>query len=468
MAELKGIAMTIESNPKFNKHILMAITMASNFLNPIMGEAVNVALPKIGEEFSMTAVGLSWVSMIFLLASSVFLVPFGKISDSWGRMKMYLYSNILFALSSLFCAFSISAEMLIIGRLFQGIGAAGIFATSMAIVISASEPHERGKMIGLNVMAVYVGLSIAPVLGGILTSTWGWRSLFFITAGAVLLIILAIVTKIKVEWVVPSNAKFDFKGTLIYMVSLSGLTYGFSHLPRTEAIILTILGLAGLITFVKYELKQPNPVFEMQLFFKNKLFALSNLSAFINYAATFAISFVFSLYLQYVKGLSPEKAGLVLIAQPIVMAVVASFSGKLSDTKDPRILSSIGMGASAVGLLMLSFISKETGYPYIISALLVLGFGFGMFSSPNTTSIMCSVEKRLLGLASATVSTMRTTGMMFSMAVAALSVHVFIGDTEINTGNLDSFMLSMKVILITFTFLCVIGIFTSLAGKQKG
>ena len=457
----------IESNPNLNKNVLLAVTMSSNFLNPLMGAAVNVALPKIGEEFLMSAVGLSWVSMSFLLTSSVFLVPFGKISDSWGRMKMFLYSNILFALSSLFCAFSLSTEMLIIGRLFQGIAAAGIFATSMAIVISAFEPHERGKMIGLNVMAVYVGLSIAPVLGGILTDSWGWRSLFYINAGVVLLIIFAVITKIKAEWVIPSNAKFDFMGTLIYMVSVSGLMYGFSHLPRTEAAVLTLSGVAGLIVFVKFELKQANPVFEMQLFFKNKLFAFSNLSAFINYAATFAITFVLSLYLQYVKGLSPKETGLILIAQPIVMAFVASFSGKWSDTKDPRILASIGMGISALGLLMLTFISKETHYTYIIVALLILGFGFGLFSSPNTNSVMSSVEKRFLGLASATVSTMRTTGMMFSMAVAALSVHIFLGDAKINTANLDSFMLSMKAVIITFTFLCVIGIFTSLVGRRK-
>ncbi len=455
-----------DSKPHLNKQVLLAVTMASNFLNPLMGAAVNVALPKIGEEFSMSAVGLSWVSMSFLLATSVFLVPFGKISDSWGRRKMFLYSNVGFAISTLFCAIASSSEMLIIGRFLQGIAAAGIFATSMAIVISAFEPHEKGKMIGLNVMAVYVGLSIAPVLGGVLTSSWGWRSLFYINTGAVLLIIIAIVTKIKAEWVVPGKAKFDFIGTLIYMISISGLMYGFSHLPKTEAIILAISGIAGLIVFVKFELKQSNPVLEMQLFFKNKLFAFSNLSAFINYAATFAITFIFSLYLQYVKGLSPKEAGLVLIAQPIVMAIVASFSGKLSDTKDPRILASIGMGVSAAGLLMLVFISKDTHYTYIITALLILGFGFGMFSSPNTNSVMSSVEKRFLGIASATVSTMRTTGMMFSMAVAALSIHVFLGDTKINAGNLDAFMLSAKTVIITFVLLCIIGIFTSLVGRK--
>ena len=456
-----------EANPNLNKSVLLAVTMASNFLNPLMGAAVNIALPDIGAEFSMSAVGLSWVTMSFLLASSVFLIPFGKISDSWGRMKMFYYSNILFAISTLFCAFAVSPEMLIIGRFLQGVAAAGIFATSMAIVISAFEPHERGKMIGLNVMAVYVGLSIAPVLGGILTSSFGWRSLFYINAGAVLLIILAIKTKIRVEWVVPSQGKFDIIGTLIYMISISGLMYGFSRLPDTNAIVLTLSGIVGLIVFVRYELNQSNPVFDMQLFFKNKLFAFSNLSAFINYAATFAISFVLSLYLQYVKGLSPRDAGLILIAQPIIMAFVSTFSGKLSDTKDPRVLASIGMAISAVGLLMLTFISSETSYIYIIAALLVLGFGFGLFSSPNTNSVMSSVEKRFLGVASATVSTMRTTGMMFSMAVASLSVHLFMGDAKIDSTNLDLFMLSMKTVLIVFTVLCTLGIFSSLVGRRR-
>ncbi len=456
-----------ENKPKANKYVLLAVTMTSNFLYPLMGAAVNVALPKIGADLSMSAVGISWVSMSFLLASSIFLVPLGKISDSFGRKKVFLYGNILFALSSIFCALSVSSEMLIIGRLLQGLAAAGLFATSMAIVISAFEVHERGKMIGLNVTAVYLGLSISPVLGGFLTDSIGWRSLFFINAATVTLIIIAVIIKIKEEWAVPAELKFDFTGALIYMISVSGLMYGFAHLPKPVAILLTLSGAAGIAFFVRYELKQPNPVLDMQLFFKNKLFAYSNLSAFINYAATFAVTFFISLYLQYVKGLSPKEAGAILIAQPIIMAVVSSVSGRMSDKKDPRVLASIGMGICSFGLFLLAFISKDTNFAYIISALLVLGFGFGMFSSPNTNSIMSSVEKKYLSLASATVSTMRTSGMMFSMAVAALSVHVFLGDAKITSDNLDLFMLSMKTVLITFTVLCVAGIFTSLAGRKK-
>ncbi len=456
-----------EQNPKVNKYVLLAVTMTSSFLNPLMGAAVNIALPRIGAELSMSAVGISWVSMSFLLASSIFLVPLGKISDSFGRKKVFLYGNILFALSSIFCALSFSSEMLIIGRLLQGLAAAGIFATSMAIVISAFDIKERGKMIGFNVTAVYLGLSISPVLGGFLTDTLGWRSLFYINAATVTLIIIAVLFKIKDEWYVPTDAEFDFTGTLIYMISVSGLMYGFAHLPDMPAVFMTLSGAAGIALFVRYELKQTNPVLNMQLFFKNKLFAYSNLSAFINYAATFAITFVLSLYLQYVKGLSPKEAGAILIAQPVIMAVVSSVSGRMSDKRDPRILASLGMGISSIGLLLLTFISRETHLAYIILSLLILGFGFGMFSSPNTNSIMSSVEKKYLSLASATVATMRTSGMMFSMAVAALSVHVFLGDSKISSDNLDLFMLSMKTILIAFTVLCVAGIFTSLAGRKK-
>jgi len=303
-------------------------------------------------------------------------------------------------------------------------------------------------------------------LGGLLTEWWGWRSIFYINAAAVGFIVLAVIFRVKNEWSVPSTGRFDYLGTFIFMVSLTGLMYGFSHLPGTIPAILTVAGLLGMIVFVNYERKHPNPVLEMNLFFKNKLFAYGNFSAFINYAATFAITFVLSLYLQYVKGMSPKEAGAILIAQPIVMAIVSSFSGKLSDRKDPRLLASVGMAISTVGLIMLIFIQKETSFAFIVLAQMVLGFGFGLFSSPNTNSIMSSVDKRYLGLASATVSTMRTAGMMFSMAVAALSVHAFLGDVKIGAENLDLFIHSMRAIMITFSILCAVGVYTSFAGRK--
>ncbi|MEA4981885.1 MAG: MFS transporter [Paludibacter sp.] len=458
---------TQSSTREMNKNFLLIVAMASHFFNPFMGAAVNVALKKIGSDFSMSAVGLSWVTMSYLLASAVFLVPFGRLGDTRGRTKMFLFGNIFFAVATLLCAFATNAAMLIAMRFLQGIAAAMMTGTTMALVISAFPAHQRGKVIGLNVSSVYVGSSLAPMIGGLITDTLSWRALFVINAVTSALIVLMILWKLRHEWSEPVREKFDFIGTIIYMLAVSMLMYGFSNLPETSAILLTLGGLTGLYIFAKVELKIASPVLNIRLFTGNRIFALANLSALINYAATFAISFMLSLYLQYVKGMEAREAGLILVAQPVMMALVASFSGRLSDKMNPRVLAAIGMAISTVGLLTLSFIDADTDNMYIISGLIILGIGFGMFSSPNTNVVMSSVDKKAFGTASATVSTMRNTGMMFSMAIASLVIHSFLGDAKISIDNLPQFILSTKLVFAIFTILCFAGVFASLAKNKK-
>jgi EmrB/QacA subfamily drug resistance transporter len=455
------------SEQQFNKGILLAVIFISSFFNPFMGSAVNIALPSISRELSMNAVSLSWIAMAFLLSAAVMLVPFGKLADIWGRKRMLLYGNIFFTFSTLLCAFSVSGYMLIASRFMQGIGSAMILSSGMAIVISAFPAEKRGRIIGWNTTAVYVGLSAAPLLGGILTQTLGWQSLFYINAAAGMLIIAGIVFGVKAEWAEAKNDKFDFTGSVIYVLAMSALMYGFSQMPGKLALILTIAGTIGLIIFIAWELREKTPVLDIGLFRHNKIFAFSNLAALINYAATFGITFVLSLYLQNVKGLSPGDAGLIMITQPVMMALVASVSGRLSDRIDSRILSSAGMAIIVAGLISLIFLTPETSSAYLIVTLLVLGFGFGMFSSPNTNAVMSSVEKRFLGTASATLGTMRLTGQMFSMAIAAMAIHVFVGDSVISSANIPGFMQSTRVIFIVFAVLCFLGIFASLARGKK-
>jgi EmrB/QacA subfamily drug resistance transporter len=457
-----------DNNSEVNKTILLVATMATHFFNPFMGAAVNVALKKIGTEFSMSAVGLSWVSMSYLLASVIFLVPFGKLGDTWGRTRMFLYGTIFFAITTLSCAFVTDSTLLITMRFMQGIASAMMTATLMALVISAFPPEKRGKVIGLNVSAVYIGSSLAPMVGGFITDALNWRSLFIINASASTLIAILIIWKLNKEWSETVKEKFDFKGTLLYMISISMLMYGCSKIPELYAVILTLAGLAGLFVFAKVELKTQFPVLNIRLFTENRVFALSNLSALINYAATFSMSFMLSLYLQYVKGMQAREAGLVLVAQPIIMAIVASFSGRLSDKKNPRILAALGMGISAFGLLILSFISSDTTTIYILGGLMVLGIGFGLFSSPNTNVVLGSVDKRVYGTASAILGTMRSTGMMFSMAIASLTIHWFLGKSQINVNNLPQFITSTKIVFAVFTILCFIGVYTSLVKAKKG
>jgi EmrB/QacA subfamily drug resistance transporter len=460
--------MTPSTDKQYNRGILLIVIMLSSFFNPFMSAGINVALPQIGEDLSINAVGLTWISMAFLLSSAVLLVPFGKLSDIWGRKKMLLYGNVVFTVFTLGCALSSSWEMLIIARLFQGLGSAMILSSGMALIVSAFPPEKRGRIIGINTSATYVGLSAAPLVGGFLTQQLGWQSLFIINAAAGILIVIGIVYGIKAEWAEARNDRFDLTGSLIYLVSMSSLMFGFSRLPGTEGIILTAAGLTGIIVFVAVELKMPTPVLNIRLFHENRIFGFSNLAALINYAATFAITFLLSLYLQKARGFSPSAAGLILVTQPVMMAIVATISGRMSDRIDSRILSSLGMAIIAGGLFLLVFVNATTGNSYLVPVLALLGLGFGLFSSPNTNSIMSSVEKKFLGTASATLGTMRLTGMMFSMGIAAMAVHIFIGEAVIDASTVPGFLKAMKVVFTVFTILCVLGVFASMArGKRQ-
>ena len=455
-----------ESSTSSRRLILLLIIITS-FINPFLGAAINIALPTISEEFTMGAVGMSWVAMSFLLSSAVFLVPLGKLADIKGRKRVFFIGNVVLTATSILCALSSSGGMLIALRGAQGIGSAMVFGTGVAIITSVYPPKERGKAIGITVTSVYVGLSLAPFLGGILTQYLGWRSIFYATVPFGLVVRWITWRYIKEEWADAKGEKFDLGGSILYVFSMSAFMYGFSRLPEVTAIVLVAVGLFGLGGFIILEMRLKFPVFNMMLLSSNRLFALSNLAALINYATTFAITFLLSLYLQYILGLSPRDAGMILIAQPVMMAIVASISGKLSDTRDPRILSSIGMGIIVMGLIMLTFLTETSSITYLVVILAVVGFGFGMFSSPNTNAIMGSVHKKYLGIASATVGTMRLTGQMMSMGIATLILQLFIGNNPISAQYSAEFMTSMRSTFLIFVILCVVGVFASLArGKS--
>jgi EmrB/QacA subfamily drug resistance transporter len=442
--------------------ILFSILITS-FINPFLGAAINIALPAISREFSLGAVAMSWVSMAFLLSSAVFLVPFGKLADIWGRKRVFFTGNVIIVLTSLLCALSVSGSMLILFRAIQGIGSAMVFGTGVAIITSVYPPNERGKAIGISVTAVYVGLSMAPFLGGILTQYLGWRSIFYATIPFEVLVLWIVWRYIREEWADAKGEKFDWVGSVIYLVSMSAFMFGFSKLPDTTAIILSAAGLLGLVGFGVTELKVKSPVFNIRLFGSNRLFAYSNLAALINYATTYAITFLLSLYLQYILHLSPRDAGLILITQPVLMAIVASISGRLSDKYDPRILASSGMSVIVGGLIMLAFLKTDSPLTYLVVILAIVGFGFGMFSSPNTNAIMGSVGRKYLGVASATVGTMRLTGQMMSMGIATLILQIFVGNEPISDQYAPDFMISMKTTFIAFAVLCILGVYASLA-----
>src|ERR1035437_3627249 len=271
-----------------------------------------------------------------------------------------------------------------------------------AILVSFFPFEERGKVLGINTAAVYTGLSSGPFLGGLITQHFGWRYIFFVNVLLGLLSLIIAFRKLKVEWAEARGEKFDFIGSIAYGVTLIIIMYGFSILPKMYGTYLIILGVIGFYIFSRFELKVRNPVFNMNLFTSNKAFAFSNLAALINYSATFAVGFLLSFYLQYIKGYNPQTAGIILVSQPVIMAVFSPISGKISDKTEPRIVASTGMIITTIGLFILIFLKVETSLFFIITSLVFLGFGFALFSSPNTNAVLSSVDKKFLGVAAST------------------------------------------------------------------
>ncbi len=449
-------------NDKTAKRSALIIASTSAFLTPFMISSINIALPAIGKEFETDAVVLSWVATSYLLAAAVCLVSFGKLADIYGRKKIFMMGQILVAVTSFLAAISNSAPMLIVFRIFQGAGGAMIFATGLAILTSVYPPQERGKVLGIAVAAVYIGLSCGPFFGGWLTQHFSWRAIFLANIPIGGFIIVLIVLRLKGEWKGAEGDPFDFVGALIYSVAIIAILYGISILPAGLSIALLIVGLVALAVFVKWERKIESPVFEVKLFIENRTFAFSCLAALINYSATFAVTFLLSLYLQYIKELTPQAAGIVLIAQPIIMAVFSPLSGKLSDRIEPRVIASAGMVLTMLGLVLLAFVGNNTVLIFIIISLMILGFGFALFSSPNMNAIMGSVDQRYYGIASGSVGTMRLLGQMLSMGIATLIFALFIGRAQITPEYYPALIKSVRVALVVFAGLCGVGIYFSL------
>ena len=446
-----------------NRTVALLITTIGSFMTPFLGSSIAIALPTIGQQLSMNAILLGWVSTAYLLSAAVFLVPLGRVADIYGRKKIFTIGIFTFGVASILSSISNSATMLISVQILQGIGACMIFGTSVAIVTSVFPITERGRALGINVAAVYIGLSLGPLLGGILTQYLGWRSIFWLNILLCLLIIALLFWKLKGDWAEARGERFDMPGAVIYSLTIIAIMYGFTLLPDYKGAILIAAGAAGLVGFIFWEMRSKSPVLDVGLFRDNTVFAMSNVAALINYSATFAVSFLLSLYLQYIKGFNPEHAGLVLISAPVMQAIFSPAAGRLSDRVEPRIVSSAGMGLTAIGLLFFIFLKSNTNLWYIVAGLLIIGLGFAFFSSPNTNAVMSCVDRKHYGVASATLATMRQIGMTFSMGLVMLMFGIYIGHVQITPEYYPAFIRSVDTIFIIFAVLCFGGIFASLA-----
>jgi EmrB/QacA subfamily drug resistance transporter len=458
----------MNADNKSQKTLALLVATLSSFLTPFMSSAINIALPSIAREFSADAVFLSWLVTAFLLTATTLLIPFGRISDIYGRRKIFFLGVSVFSLASLLCAISTSDKMLLAFRVLQGIGNAMMFGTSIAILISVFPPGERGRALGINVAAVYIGLSVGPSFGGVLTHYISWRAIFASSLlPSAVTVFFTLRLKLPALEQTERKKKFDFIGSVLFSLSIFSLMLGLSQVSTLKGKTWFLLGGLGMALFFFYQARNESPLFNIRLF-KDRVFAFSNLAAFINYCATSAVSFLLSIFLQDVKTLTAREAGLVLLCQPITQAVLSPLAGALSDRIQPRIVASIGMSITALGLAAFSSLNTEMSLLFIIAVLVVLGLGFALFSSPNTNAVMGAVSKEFYGVASAALATMRLAGGMVAMTLTTLFIATFLGGSRLSPENSPLFLKSAKTAFTVFALFCAIGVFPSLArGKSE-
>jgi len=317
----------------------------------------------------------------------------------------------------------------------------------------------RGQVLGIATGSVYLGLSLGPSIGGYLTDVYGWQSIFYVGSFAGLISLLVVIKYLDYRRI-PNESAFNIKGALHFAISI-GLTYfGYSNLQHDGLYItLMILGLISFYFFWRNQLKSDQPILDIPLLKSNKPFALGNTITMINYASSTAIVFTFSLYLQYIKGLSAHEAGMILIVQPIIQAIFAPIAGRMSDRINPNLLVLLGMLSCAIGLMITLTINQESSIIKIYGLLSFFGLGFALFSTANINQIMSSVTNKHYGVASSMVATMRTVGMLISISIATGAFTVFVGDKQMQTDLVPLFLKGVNLSFAIFLLLSVAGLF---------
>ena len=441
---------------KAEKHTVLAASCLAIFVNPLAGSMLNLALGAIQADFGCSEHQLGWVASIYFIVSVMCLLPAAKIADIFGKKIVFLLGAVIALIGVILSMMATDIYTLYVYRGVTGVGMAAISATSVSMISDVYEPHERGLALAINTACVYVGASIGPTLGGVLTDFAGWRNIFLIL---VPFLVLAFIFMFRFGYNIKStpDSHFDLLGTIVYATGIGVLMFGIISLPDVHGIAMIIGGTIVLLGFIFLESKESNPIMRLDLF-RNMRFTRSMLALFLNYAASYGVTFFMSRYLQEIGALSPTEAGLIMMIQSVVQVIFTLWAGRIVTSMDMRILPTIGMLVTCVGLVLLMFMTETLNVPLIIAALMIMGAGLGLFSSPNVTAIMSYVKKEQYNSTSGLIATVRQFGMMMSMGIATCLIAVFLGkETELDPSNYGTFMdILMYAWWIWFAF-CIIG-----------
>jgi EmrB/QacA subfamily drug resistance transporter len=467
---------------------VLAITSVGAFMGPLDGSIVAVALPSISADLELSFGTSMWVQAAYLLTMAVLLIPLGSLADRRGRVRFYQAGIALFTVGSLLCGLSTNGAWLVGSRVVQAVGAALAVTMSTAIVTSVFPPHERGRAIGLNVMAVYLGLSVGPPLGGVLADTLGWRWIFFVNLPIGVVVLVwgwLVLPRDEVE--AKERRRPDLAGAGALAAFLICLLVPLTFAPEwgwgsPRSIALLTVSAVALATLVFVESRVKDPVLDLDLLRHNRLFALSNLAALLNYMSLYGASVLTAVFLQIVQGRSAALSGWLLLSQPFMQTVLSPFAGRLSDRIGSRTPATLGMLLVAAGLAVLGAMPADAGLAQVTIGLALAGIGLAAFSAPNASAIMGSVGRNQLGAASGFLADMRVTGQALSIAllggIAASQMGRLGAELIFRRGSspgetqpdfiVNGFLSGYRLAMFTGVGLALLGAVASLARGPRG
>ena len=452
---------------KAEKHAVLAAACTAIFINPLVGSMLNLALTSIGDDLGCSTHQLGWLTSVYFIASVMAMMPAAKLSDIYGKKRIFMLGIVIAVAGLILSSTSRDIYSLYFFRAFTGFGTAMISCNSVSMISDVYRRHERGMALSLNTACVYIGGSIGPTLGGVITEFLGWRALFIVMI-PLLVVSLFFISRFKHNIKSSPDSKFDSMGAAVYMTGVLVTMLGVLSLPETYSFALIGAGVAIMIGFFLIERRAERPLMKLALF-RNSRFSRSLTALFLNYASSWSVSFFLSLYFQSIGAMTPSQAGMVLMIQPLFQVIVTLSVGRFIDSIDYRILPTVGMGILCISLVMMMFIGLDPNLPYACVCLALAGIGFGLFSSPNTTATMSYVHPSEYNEASGLISTMRQTGMMVSIGTATCLIAIYMGSTaSLTEENYDTFVQIMRYTWAICIGYNVIGmIFSWFRGKAE-
>lgn len=466
-----------------SKWAVMIIVAVGVFMATLDSSIVNISLPAIAHYFRVPLDGaVEWVIIAYLVATAAVLLTAGRLADMIGRKIVWSAGLIIFTLGSAMCGAAPSLVILIVARLFQGIGGALLMAVSPALLTSAFPAHERGRALGLNAITVALGVSVGPTLGGFITASFSWRWIFYVNV-PIGIVGLILTLRILTERLRRNPGRFDPLGASLLAAGLASLTAGLSfgqELGWASLPILTslVVGIIMLIVLPFVEKRVPNPIIILSLL-KNRVFTSAVISLILSFLALFAVSFILPFYLEELRRFPTQEAGLLLTPLPLMLAIFAPISGSLADRIGTRWLAASGLAIACIGLVLISQLDEHSSVLDIIWRLGVTGFGQALFQSPNNSALMGAAPRELQGSASGFLATGRVFGQTLSVALAGA---VFAGlggaiagqaiaSNHLNGEQLhmlqQTFVHSYRITFLVCAAIAALGIFTSLVrGKE--